>query len=424
MVFGEGESIKIFSLKPFFLSIIFLLSSCNAEEIKPGYMPGAVILIEKQINSIVGRNIGLVTNHTGRLSDGTHLADKLHKLEGVNLVALFGPEHGIRGDADAGEKVKSSVDEKTGVKIFSLYGSDFKPTPEMLKGVDLLIYDIQDVGARFYTYISTLYYLLEAAAENNIEVIILDRINPLSGNYISGPVLEKEFKSFVGIAEIPIAHGMTTGELAMLFSGEFLGEKGKKLKLNVIKAEGISREMFFDCTGNEWVATSPNIPKFESALVYPGICLFEGVNISEGRGTYNPFLTIGAPFIDGNDLAQEIKKYNLSGFEVKPIKFTPKSIKGMSSEPKLKGKECGGLEIAILSTSDFDPVVTGIALIKAINTLYPKDLKFNDKWFDKLSGTSTLRKQILAGDSIEKIVSSWQPKLSAFKELRKKYLLY
>ena len=289
------------------LLVFTLLISVNCKQ-NYNYNPannvicGADILISDSLNLIKGKGIGIVTNHTAVLSNGTHLVDSLFNIKNINIVALFGPEHGIRGDAPDGLTITDGKDSKTGIPVYSLYGKIRKPTKEMLKGVDVLIFDIQDIGARFYTFISTMYYTLEAAAENNIPVIILDRPNPIGGLKVSGNIREEEFKSFVGIAPIPIMHGMTVGELAILFNEQHYLENNLHANLTVIKIKNWQREQLFNQTGLKWINPSPNMINLDEAMIYPGLCLLEGTNISEGRGTQKPFLTFGAPYINSNQL--------------------------------------------------------------------------------------------------------------------------
>jgi uncharacterized protein YbbC (DUF1343 family) len=345
-------------------------------------------------------------------------------MKGIKITALFGPEHGIRGNAPAGKAVGSSVDAKTGIPVYSLFGKNKKPTAEMLKNVDVLIYDIQDVGARFYTYISTLFYLVQAGAENHIPVIVLDRPNPIDGINVEGPIRKDDEASFVGIAPIPIMHGMTVGELAKLYAGE--GYIGKNLKpdITVIKMKNWNRKFYLDHYSLPWIDPSPNIPNLETAIVYPGLCLIEGTNVSEGRGTHHPFINIGAPYINSDSLINKLKEFNVKGIELKPIKFTPVDIPKMSTNPKYKNESCSGITIHVTDRQQFKAVHFGIKLVCALHTLYPSQFKFRDAGFDRLSGDKSIREKILAGETPEKIISSWQKELKEFLSIRKKYLLY
>ncbi len=384
---------------------------------------GADVLLEEKLELIKGKKLGIVTNHTAVLADGTHLVDALHKIDGVQIVALYGPEHGIRGSAPAGEKITDEVDAKTQIPVFSLYGQTRKPTAQMLKDVDVLIFDIQDVGARFYTYISTLFYIVEAGAENNIPVLVLDRPNPINGNYVDGPIREKELMSFVGIAQIPITHGMTIGELARYFLGEKLVKKAENAKLQVIEMKNWQREYFFDDCGLEWMKPSPNIPDLKTALVYPGTCLIEGVNVSEGRGTLHPFLTIGAPYIISTEFIEELNNLKVKGVSLTPVTFTPVDIEEMATNPKHKGKECYGITITVTDKNELESVKFGIQLVYALNKLY-KGFEFKDNSFERLSGSKKLLKQLKEGVRPEEIFNGWADELSEFQKIREKYLIY
>jgi uncharacterized protein YbbC (DUF1343 family) len=404
-----------------FISLFLLMASLiHPKELRTG----ADRLLSEYLHLLKGKNIGLVTNHTGLLANGTHLADTLITFKkDFQLTALFGPEHGIRGDAAAGEEINSKVDKRTGLTVFSLYGKERKPTKEMLTGIDLLIFDIQDVGARFYTYISTLHYVLQAGAENKIPVIVLDRPNPINGIYVDGPIRKEKHASFVGIAPIPIAHGMTIGELAEMFSGEGWLKVKKKPDLTVIKMDGWERNSFFDEYNIEWLKPSPNIPYPETAIVYPGTCLIEGLNVSEGRGTNNPFLLIGAPFINPPELIERLKEYGSASVKLEETEFTPVVIPGMAYSPKYENEKCKGIRISIRNRNKFESVKFGIELVKAIYDLYPGKAKFISS-FDRLSGDEQIRESIIKGKSPEKIFASWSKELNEFLQVRKKYLLY
>lgn len=385
---------------------------------------GADILVEKHLDMLAGKNIGIVTNHTAVLNNGTHIVDTLFTINNVNVKVLFGPEHGIRGDAPDGLKIKDGTDAKTGLPVYSLYGKIRKPTPEMLEGVDVLIFDIQDIGARFYTFISTMYYTLEAAAENNIKVLVLDRPNPINGIYVDGPIRVDSLKSFVAIAPVPVVHGMTVGELATIFNEEKMLKDGVKADLQVIKAENWQREMYFDDCNLTWINPSPNIPDLETAIIYPGTCLIEGTNISEGRGTYSPFKQIGAPFINGEELASAMNEFNLPGIEIKPVEYTPVSIEKMSTSPKYKDEKCYGISIKVTDRDKFESFRFGVYLVSTLHKLYPDNFEFRRKWLDNLSGVSWIREEILNNESPAELISKWEKEVDNFKILREKYLLY
>ncbi|MCJ7487462.1 MAG: DUF1343 domain-containing protein, partial [Candidatus Aminicenantes bacterium] len=321
--------------------------------------PGVQVFLEKHLDLVEGKRVGLITNPTG--VDGLHRStiDLFLASPAIKLVALYGPEHGVRGNAQAGEHVPFTIDEKYNLPMFSLYGQSFKPDPGMLKnidaymrsfdtkesgkvpeaamvdGIDVMIFDIQDVGTRVYTYVATMAYAMQAAAESGIDFIVLDRPNPVNGVDMEGPVLEyPEFSSFIGLFPIPERHGMTAGELARLFNDKFLA---RKARLTVVPMEGWKREMWFDETGLPWVIPSPNMPTLDTAAVYPGLVALEGTNLSEGRGTTKPFELFGAPWIDGNELAKMLNGLSLSGVRFREAWFTP-------SFSKFQGQLCGGCQ--------------------------------------------------------------------------------
>ncbi len=375
----------------FFLCTIL---SCQAQK-KSQLVLGAEQLTEVT-TLLKGKRVGLVVNNTA-LVGKTHLADTLKNL-GVNLVRIFGPEHGFRGDAADGELVKDSIDHKTGVPVISLYGKNKKATPAQLKGLDVIVFDIQDVGARFYTYISTLHYLMEACAENEKKLIVLDRPNP-NGSYVDGPILQPELKSFVGMHPIPITHGMTIGEYALMINGEGWLEGGVKCELEIIKMKNWKHDDDYSLP----VKPSPNLPNDQAIRLYPSICLFEGTNISLGRGTQTPFLILGSPLL--KDM---------------PFRFTPVPIKGMSLEPPLKNQLCYGMdlrEVAVARKVDLKYVLM-------FYKMYPDKEKFFIPYFNTLAGTTVLKQQIIDGLTEEQIRASWKPGLDAFKTKRAKYLLY
>ncbi len=343
----------------------------------------------------------------------------MHNDPDVDLTALYGPEHGVRGDAQAGEYVEYYLDEETGLPVYSLYGKTRKPTPEMLEGIDVLLFDIQDVGTRFYTYIYTMAYAMEAAQENDIPFIVLDRPNPLGGHKVEGPVLDPDYASFVGKYPIPLRHGMTVGELAELFNEEFQIDAD----LKVVKMNGWKRNMYYDDTGLEFVLPSPNMPTLTTAIVYPGAALIEGTNVSEGRGTTKPFELIGAPFINGTDLAAELSKKNLPGMKFRAASFTP-------SFSKHSGKLSHGIQIHVTNKKAYRPVETGLHIVKTIHDMYPEDFAFRAEnssgisFFDNLIGNGWVREAIESGSSVKEIQKQWKHELKDFEKLRKGYLLY
>ena len=371
--------------------IILILLSCfgaNAQELVLGAEK-----INEIINCINNKNVAIVANQTSVVKN-THLVDTLTSLN-QNIMLIFSPEHGFRGEADAGENIKDGVDTKTGIPILSLHGKHKKPTKESLENIDIIIFDIQDVGARFYTYISTLHYILEAASEQGIQVIVLDRPNP-NGHYIDGPILEEKYKSFVGKHPIPIVHGMTIGEYAKMIIGEKWIEQNCNLK--IIKMENYNRENIYDLP----IKPSPNLPNKKAINLYPSLCLFERTTISIGRGTDYPFQHFGAPFLENN------------------YSFTPVSGEG-SKYPKHENKICFGIDLRfqkkILNSINLDWI------IECYNQSSEKENFFTLN-FDKLAGTDKLRLKIISGMSAEKISETWKEGLVEFQKIREKYLLY
>lgn len=343
-----------------------------------------------------GKRVGLVVNNTS-LVKKTHLADTLVNA-GVSVKKIFGPEHGFRGDAADGDHVNDTIDAKTSVPVISLYGKNRKPTPEQLHDLDVLVFDIQDVGARFYTYISTMHEVMEVCATQKKKLIVLDRPNP-NGSYVDGPVREASLKSFVGMHAIPIAHGMTIGELAQLINGEGWLEGGAKCELQIINVKNWKHNDDYSLPARP----SPNLPNDQAIRLYPSICLFEGTVISVGRGTPTPFQILGNPELKGM-----------------PYSFTPVSIKGFSTEPPLKNQLCYGMDLrSVKPKRKLD-----LSYLLKFYELYPDKEKFFLPYFDRLAGTAELKKQIAAGLSEDQIRKSWEPGLRAFKQIRKKYLLY
>lgn len=399
--------------------LICFSRSLAGQELKTGLQ----VLIEKKLHLLEGKKIGIVTNHTAILPNGTHLVDTLHQL-GFSISALFGPEHGIRGNVSAGDHVENSVDEKTGIPVYSLYGKTKKPTREMLQNVDILLFDIQDAGVRFYTYISTLYYTLEAGGEFKIPVIVLDRPNPLGGIYTGGPVLKKGAESFVGISQIPIAYGMTIGELAKYFSGEENNQFINSCSLTVIEMEGWRRSGYYDDFTIPWIKPSPNITNIETILVYPGTCLIESTNISEGRGTNAPFLMIGAPFIEPDILINELKKLPVSGFLLTGVTFTPEIIPGVASKPKLQGITCKGIKISVTDRSLFNSVEFGICLLYSLQKLYPDKFEIKENSLLRLGGDPGLYNLIKTQGDLKGYLGEVRTELEAFNKKKQKYLIY
>ncbi|MCX2738987.1 exo-beta-N-acetylmuramidase NamZ family protein [Pontibacter anaerobius] len=391
----------------------------------PRVIIGAEQLLTPEFLSLIkGKRIGLVTNHTGLLPDGRHLVDVLHERQDVKLTTLFGPEHGIRGDQDT--HVASGTDAKTGLPVISLYGKVRKPTPEMLRNVDVLIFDIQDIGARFYTYIATMNYVLEAAAEQNIPYLVLDRPNAIGGKYVDGPVGEKAGEPISGVAQLPVVHGMTVGELATMFNGERAARKLRQAKLTVIPMKHYNREQWYDDTQLPWVKPSPNMLTLTTATVYPATCLLEGTNISESRGTLHPFERIAAPWIDGKKLADQFNSYKLEGVTFRPVTFVPDSmVDGIKIyPPKFMGEQCFGAEMVVNDRNTFESAKAAVYILHALQTIYPEQLEWRDARMDKLWGTPKIREQLQAGKKPQDIIKQWDKELAQFQKVREKYLLY
>ena len=358
-------------------------------------LTGLDVLLEKKQNIIRGKSIALVTNHSGIDRFGIPNYKRLMAIDEVDLKVIFSPEHGLFGEADAGEKITYSKNNLNLPEVISLYGKTRKPTVEMLQNIDLILYDIQDVGARFYTYITTLGLVMETAGELGIPVIVLNRPNPIRGDMIEGPILNMDYQTFVGYYPIPIRYGGTVGDLA----NNIVKEKwiSPLPELNVIKMEGWENNLWFDETDLPWIKPSPNIPDLETAIIYPGMCIIEGTNISEGRGTQKPFKQIGATWVDGELLSQKLNKYKLPGVVFAPISFTPVSITGMSTHPKFQDEKCYGIEINIIDRNSFNSVNTGIVALFTLYSMYPEKIKFKEKHLNRLWGSDKLLKEIKKG---------------------------
>ncbi len=400
---------------------------------------GVEVFLEKHLDLVKGKRVGLITNPTGTDASLRSTIDLFRSNPAIELVALYGPEHGVRGNAQAGEYVPFYYDEKFKLPVFSLYGQSFKPEPGMLKnideymrsfdtrqtgkvpetgmvkGIDVLVFDIQDVGTRVYTYIATMANAMQAAAENGIDFIVLDRPAPINGMDMEGAILEyPELSSFIGLFPIPLRFGMTVGELARLFNDKFLA---RTAKLTVIPMEGWTRTMWFDETGLPWVVPSPNMPTLDTATVYPGLVALEGTNVSEGRGTTRPFEFFGAPWIDGNELAAKLNALGLPGARFREAWFTP-------SFSKFQGELCGGCQLHVTDRAAFRSVAAILHIITTVRGMYPDKFAFHAEYFDKVMGTASVRKSLEAGTDVATILANIQPGLDAFAALRKAYLLY
>ena len=378
---------------------------------------GIDVLLRSPGEHLGGSKVGLITNPTGVTGDLVSTIDALNGHPMVNLKAVFGPEHGARGDIQDGLPVESRVDAATGLPVYSLYGDVRKPTPEMLEEVDALVFDIQDAGARFYTYASTLTHALEAAAENGVSLAVLDRPNPVNGVDVEGGILKPGFASFVGLHPIPIRHGLTIGELARL-ANEDIGAE-----LQVVTMEGWERGMWFDETRLPWVQPSPNLPTPDTATVYPGTCLFEGVNVSEGRGTTRPFEYIGTPWIDGAMWAKALNGLGLGGVRFRACHFTP-------TFDKYHGEACRGVQVHVTDRDAYRPVETGLHMLSTALGLWPHEFQWlpprddGRRHFDLLAGSDKIRADLGRGEAVEEIVDGWRDGLEAYVERSEEFLLY
>lgn len=371
--------------------------------------------IDKYLNIFDGKRVGLITNPTGVNSEFKSTVDVMK--EKTNLVALYGPEHGIRGDIQAGQKVGNYIDEKTGIQVYSLYGKNKKPSQEILSGIDVLAYDIQDVGARFYTYLYTMAYAMQSAAEFGKTFVVFDRPNPIGGEEVEGNILDTEYKSFVGLYPIPQRYGLTVGELAKFFNEEFkIG-----CDLVVVPIENWKRSMYYDETGLPFIMPSPNMPTIETSIVYTGTTIFEGTNISEGRGTTRPFEIIGAPWLDAFKLADDMNNMKMDGVHFRPVYFTP-------TFSKQKDLLCRGVELHITDRKVFKPVKAGISLFYKIREMSGDKLeiikpytKTGKHFIDYLTGCSYIRENKY---DLKTVLDMWSREADEFKNTKKKYEIY
>lgn len=409
-------------LKNSVLAILLIFNNqlidCNSSVSRSG-MPvpfklGNEILLSDGIDKIKSSRVALLTNQTGILSDGTHIIDAMIQ-KGVNVVKIFSPEHDIRGDENYSE-----TDEKTGIPIISLYNGKVMPSASDLSDVDILVYDIQDVGSRFYTYTSTLYYAIEAASKSKIKLIVCDRPIVINADYADGFMLEGAFESFVGKIPTPVCYGLTCGELALYLNNSMQNSFDA---VEVIKMSNYSHSTEYTSLNLKWVKPSPSMFYPSTAVCYSANCFLEGTNVSEGRGTEKPFEYFGAPWVNAELLAAELNSYELQGVKFEAAVFTP-SEKISSYPPKFFNKECSGVFINVTDKSKFESVKAGVAILVSLNKLFPEFKLNKDNFIDKLAGTNSLRKMIAAGSSYKEIIQSWQSGLETYKAERNKYLLY
>jgi len=378
---------------------------------------GLDVLLDDRPELITNKKVGLVTNQSGIDRNGVPNYERFLGLDDVNLKIIFSPEHGLFGEASAGEKVEYNGQLKRLPEVVSLYGKNRKPTQAQLKGLDLIIYDIQDIGARFYTYISTLGLVMEAAADAGIEVMVLDRPNPIAGKKIEGPLLAQKHKSFVGFYPIPIRYGMTVGELAQMIIGENWIDINPDL--TVIPVRNWNRSIWMDETNLPWVKPSPNIPDLATAIVYPGMCLLEATNLNEGRGTQKPFKQVGSPWVQKRDLAIALNNLNLPGVVFKPVSYTPIDIPGMAIDPKHKEQLCEGVELMVTNRNKYNSALVGVHVINAIHQLYPNQLTINESAMARLWGQDGFSEDLNKGKIFSHLTNN-----DFFKNQSQKYYIY
>lgn len=376
-------------------------------------------LVEEKGATLRGRRVGLVT-HAAAVTPDLQAAPDALAASGVALKALFAPEHGLESAAADADPIAHGVHPRLGIPVYSLYGETHSPTPAMLADLDVLVFDMQDVGVRFYTYVSTLFHVLRAAGQFGLPVVVLDRPNPINGLAVEGPLLEPAFASFVGVAPLPVRHGMTMGELARWLNAVC----NLQADLSVIPMAGWRRAMWFDETGLPWVPTSPAMPHLTTTVVYPGVCLIEGTNLSEGRGTALPFEVAGAPWLDAHRLAQSLNALDLPGVRFRPTHFIP-------SAGKHTGQPCQGVQVHVLARDAFQPVRMGVHLVAACRAAAPDQFAFlSASWegrvphFDLLMGNAAVREQIETGVAVADLTASWKATEDDFRQQRATYLLY
>lgn len=411
-------ALRSFSVAGLSLAFLSLPFEALAKEGLPSpsfaaVLSGLDVLEKRDFSQLAGKRIGLITNHTALDSGGRNIVDALWESKKVRIAALFSPEHGFRGTAGHGEKISNSTDTVTGLPVYSLYGKDKRPAPEMLSGTDALVFDIQDVGARFYTYLTTMGYAMEEAAKNNIEFIVLDRPNPVTGDIMEGPVLQDDIRFFTAYFPVPVRHGLTPGEMARLHAGM----NKIPVKLTVIPLEGWNRKMWQDETGLKWVNPSPNIRNVDAAALYPGIGCFEATNVAVGRGTDTPFMWFGAPWLKAKKLAKRLSKAGIKGVRFTREKRTP-------ADDLYAGKECDGVKMEITDRNALRSVEIFVRAAVLLRDIQPED--FGIKWEEmrKMVGTDRFRALYDSGASAEVILYDFEKSLEGFSSLRKKYLLY
>lgn len=387
---------------------------------------GADRLFTEYAHLIQGKSLALVANHSARLADGTHLADALFRHPGTRLKVLFGMEYDIRSnDYSVARDGEVATDRGTGLPKYNLYGEHHKPSAESLAGVDVIVFDIQEVGARFYEHINILGFVMEAAAEQGIAVVVLDRPNPITGRTMDGFVTDSAaLLRFGSYARVPVVHGMTIGELARLYNGERMLRGARTVTLDVVPMRGWTRDMWYDQTGLEWRKPSPNLLTLESLLAYVGTCLFEAVNVSEGRGTDHPFQLLGAPWLDPERAIALLRGVPLRGVAFDAVTFTPKQKPYHGRPPELAGQALRGIRVRITDRDAYEPYKVGVALLWAVHALHRDRLVWNEATLDRLVATPRLKAMLERGATPAEIFASWEPEVSAFRAVSAKYLLY
>lgn len=410
-------------LLSFFLIILTFLS-CDQKREHLTKVKTGLDNVSEHLYLFKNKRIGIITNHTAYDSQGQFILEVFTGMEEMSVAAIFGPEHGIHGNVENGTTISSRYDSTLNIPIFSLYGENLKPASEMLYNVDMLVFDIQDIGIRFYTYIYTMALSMEAAAKHGIPFVILDRPNPLNGITVEGNILNPEFSSFIGMYPLTVRHGMTVGELAQLINGEGWLLNGITADLKVIPMKNWKRKLWYDETGLNFIQTSPNIPDLETAIIYAGLGLLEGTNVSEGRGTKTPFKIFGSPWIEGKRLASKLNSLNLTGVSFHDTTFTPQVIPGMAGKPKYKNRLCSGIFIELKNRDIFQPYTSGIRIVDTIYQLYQDSLSWRENHFDLLCGTGEVRNTIQKRADLDSLFLSWKNEMKNFLQCREKYLIY
>jgi len=409
----------------FFLTIFLLSPLIHAEETSWSIPAESRTILGNETfchnlpETLLGKRLGLVINHTSLLADGTPLLTACIK-KGMQIKAVFSPEHGYSGNIEGGNKVKDK--RLNDIKIFSLYGKTKRPTPEQMREIDAFIYDIQDVGTRFYTYITTLKYVLEAAAKAKMPVYVLDRPNPAGGLIIEGPLLQPEFESYIGSLPVPVRYGLTIGELALMMKGQ--GWVPTDVKLHIIKMKNWKRNYFWEDTGLTWTSTSPNIPSPETALIYPGTGLLGGIILNQGLGTPDPFLRFGSPWMDPDLIIRKLPSLASQGVKFEIIDYTPRPIPGKTLDPPYKNQICHGIRVRITQKNKFYPLRFTLALIKVLKETYPGKIFQESTSLSLMFGNSLLAEYLRGETSYKKLLTSMKKDEDLFRKIRRKYLLY